>query len=106
MFALVGELIRNFNLQKQRSPVELLCGTRLFMFPRLLQIGAIAGTIEGYFALLAAALGADASVNGGTEALLFANFADGTTQIGVLLFSIMALDAVSLGMAASTGTVV
>src|SRR5271165_4179163 len=50
------------------------------MLPRLLQVRAVAGTIERDFALLPAALRTDASVNGRTKALLLADFADGTTQ--------------------------
>jgi hypothetical protein len=52
------------------------------VLPRLLQIGAIAGAIQCDFTLLAAALRADAAVNGGAEAFFLANFADGATQIG------------------------
>jgi hypothetical protein len=92
VFPLIGELLRNLNLQEQRRAVELVGGTRLLMFPRLLQIRAVARTIERYFALLATTLRANASVDGGTEAFLFANVADRATQIAVLLFSIIALE--------------
>jgi len=69
------------------------------VLPRLLQIRAVAGTIERYLSLLAAALGADAAVHSRAEALLLANFANGTTQIEVLLYgiSIMASDAGNVG---------
>src|SRR5271166_5518130 len=91
MLALVGELLGNLDVKEQRGGVELVGGTRLFVLARLLQIGAVAGAIEGHLALFAAALGTDAAVDGRTEALLLANFADRAAQIGVLLFSIMAL---------------
>ena len=45
------------------------------MFARLLQIWAIARTIERNLALLAAALCTDSSVDGGTKALLFPEIA-------------------------------
>jgi hypothetical protein len=56
----------------------------------MLQIRAVAGTIERYLALLATALGADAAVYGRTEALFLANRANRAAQIGVLLSNIMA----------------
>jgi len=43
----------------------------LFVFARLLQIRAIARTIERHLALFAAALRADSSVDSGTKTLLF-----------------------------------
>jgi hypothetical protein len=86
MLALVGELLRNLNLQEQRRAVELVCRTRLFMLSGLLQIGAVAGAIERDLALLAATLRADAAVDGGTEAFFLTNFADRATQVEVLLF--------------------
>jgi hypothetical protein len=90
---LVDELLGNLHFEEQRLAVELVRGTRLLVFPRLLQIGAVAGTIERDLALLAAALGANAAVYGRTEALFLANPANRAAQIGVLLSSIMALDA-------------
>jgi hypothetical protein len=51
------------------------------MLPRLLQIDAIAGTVERDFSLLSTTLRADAAVHGGTEAFFLASFADGTTQL-------------------------
>src|SRR5882672_11908625 len=50
------------------------------MLPRLLKIRAVAGTIEGDLALLAAALRANAPVDGRTKAFFFANLADGAAQ--------------------------
>src|SRR5580704_3608863 len=79
VFALVGELIGNLNLQKQRCRIKP--GARLLVLSRLLQIGAVARTIERHLALLAATLRADASVDGGTEAFLLANFTNGATQM-------------------------
>ena len=93
MFALVGELFGNLNLKEQRRGIELVCGTRLLVLARLLQIGAVAGTIQRHLALLAAALRADAAVHGWTEALLLANLANRAAQGRFLLSaSIMALD--------------
>src|SRR5579864_3776317 len=55
------------------------------MCARLQQIGTVARTIEGDFALFAAALRANAPVNSGTEAFFLTNFTDGATQpVGLL----------------------
>src|SRR5271165_7330864 len=96
MLVFVGELIRNLDLQKQRRRLEFIGRTRLFMLPGLLQIGTIAGTIERHFPLLATALRANPPVNRRTEAFFLADFTDRATQIVILLFSIMALDAGAL----------
>jgi hypothetical protein len=74
------------NLQEQRRAVEFVRRARLFVFPRLLEIGAVAGAIERHLALLAATLRADAAVDGGTEAFFLANLADRATQVEFLLF--------------------
>jgi hypothetical protein len=63
---------------------------RLFVLARLLQVRAIAGTIQCYLALFAATLRANSSVYRGTKAFLLPSFTDGTTQFVVLLFAIMA----------------
>jgi hypothetical protein len=65
------------------------------MLTRLLQIRTIAGTIKRHFALLATALRTNASVDSGTEAFLFANFADRTTQIAFLLFNVLLIDIIA-----------
>ena len=80
MFTLIGKLLGNFHLQKQRRRIELLRRTRFFMFARLQQIRAIAGAIERDFPLLAATLRANATVHRGTEAFFFTNFADRATH--------------------------
>src|ERR1022692_3233583 len=90
MLALVGELLRDLNLQEQRCGFELVGGTRLLVLPRLLQVRAVAGTVQCHLALLATALGAHAAVHGGTEALFLADLAKRATQIRILLSSIMA----------------
>src|SRR5271168_55229 len=81
MLPLVSKLLRNLNLQEQRRAVELVRRTRLFVLSCLLQIGAVAGTIERHLALLTATLGADAAVHGGTETFLLASLADRAAQI-------------------------
>ena len=63
--------------------------TRFLMLSRLLKIRTVAGAIERHLALLAAALRADAAMDGGAEAFLFANLADGAAQTGSRLFNIM-----------------
>ena len=60
------------------------------MLTGLLQIRAVAGTVEGDLALLAATLRADAAVDRGAEALFLTGFADGAGQ-GELPLTIMAL---------------
>src|SRR6266481_5585927 len=82
MLAFVHELIGNFDVQKERRGINLVLihGARLFMLPRLSQVRAVAGTIQRHLALLTAALRADAPVDRGTKAFLFANFADRATQ--------------------------
>jgi len=54
------------------------------VLPRLLEVDALAGAVEGHFALLAAALRTNAPVDRGTESLLLALFADGAAQMGLL----------------------
>ena len=68
-----------------RADVSAWRRARLLVFARLLQIRAVAGAIEGHFALLAAALRANAPVQGRAKTLFFANFADGATQEKILL---------------------
>jgi hypothetical protein len=85
MLALVEELVGNFNFQKQSLGVDVIPRTRLFVLPRLSQIGTITGAIECDFTLLAAALRANAPVQGRAKTLFFANFADGATQEKILL---------------------
>ncbi len=80
MLVLVEELVGEFDLQEQGGRVQIIGGARLFVLPGLLEIGAVAWTIERHFALFAAALRADAAMHGGTEALFLTNFADGTTH--------------------------
>jgi hypothetical protein len=50
------------------------------MLAGLQQVDAVRGTVEGDFALLAAALRADAPVDGGAKALFLAFFADCATH--------------------------
>jgi hypothetical protein len=56
------------------------------MLASLLQVRTIAGAVESDLALLAATLGADAAVKGGTEAFLFAKIADRASQGAALRF--------------------
>ena len=55
------------------------------MLPSLLKIDAVARAVERDLALLAAALRADASVDGGTEALFLALVADGTGHPSLIM---------------------
>ena len=77
---LVDKLVVDVDVEKQGCPVQIACGTRLFMLASLLQVHAIAGAVEGDFALLATTLRTDSSVDRGAEALFFADFADRATQ--------------------------
>src|SRR5580704_8553603 len=81
MLALIGKLLGNFNLQKQRCGVKFIRGARLLMFARLLQIRTVARTIERHLALLATALRTNAPVYCGAEAFFLASLADRATQI-------------------------
>ena len=67
------------------------------MLSRLLQIRAVAGTIERYFALLTATLGADAAVHSRTETFFLANLADRAAQVDFSSSNIMAPDDEKLG---------
>src|SRR5579864_3802340 len=80
MLALVDELFRHFDLQKQGRGVNLIGGAGPFVLPRLTQVRTVAGAVEDYFALLAAALRADAAVDGGAEALFLAGLTNGAAQ--------------------------
>ncbi len=72
----INETIANLDLWQQFDVVQLLKRPRLFMLARLQQIRTIAWTIERDFALLAAALRADASMHRGTKTLFLTLFAD------------------------------
>ena len=78
---LVGELIGHLDLHKQRCGIELVGRTRFFMFSRLPQIRAFAGTIERNFTLFAATLRANAAVDRRAETFFSTNFADSATQL-------------------------
>jgi hypothetical protein len=73
-------LISDFNFGEKRGLVEFLNRVRLLVLARLLQIDAVARTIERHLALLAATLRADAPVHRRAKALLFALLANGTAQ--------------------------
>ena len=68
------------NLREEGGLVQILDGARPFMLAGLQQIDAVTGTVESDFALLAAALRADAPVDGGTKTLFLAFFADCATH--------------------------
>src|ERR1700730_3460602 len=90
MLALIQILVRDINLQKQGRGVYFARCARLFMLACLLEVWAIARTVQGYFSLFAAALRANSAMDGRTKALFFTDLANGTTQWWLLL-SIMAL---------------
>jgi len=54
------------------------------MLPGLLEINALAGTIQRDFPILTATLWTDAAMHRGTKPLFFAFFADGATQDQIL----------------------
>src|SRR5262252_408664 len=80
VFVLVDELLADFNRRQERLAIQFTCFARLLVPSRLLQIRAIARAVESDLALLAAALGTNAAMNGRTEALFFSYPADGTAQ--------------------------
>src|SRR6266853_456888 len=80
MLALIQILVRDLNLQKQGCGVYLVRRTRLFVLTCLLQVRAIARTIQGHFSLLATTLRADSAMDGRTKALLLTDLANGATQ--------------------------
>ena len=80
MFVLVKKLVFDFHLDEQVGRVQVRQAARLFMLARLLQIHAVAGTIERHLALLATALRTDAAVDGRAEALLLTFFANRTAH--------------------------
>src|SRR5438876_11755293 len=80
MLLLIEKLITDFEFGEHCVLVQLIYGAQRFVRPRLLQINAFGWTVQRHLALFAAALRADTSVDRGAEALLFASFADRTTQ--------------------------
>src|SRR5580704_2636797 len=80
MFFLVHELIGNFDLEKQGRRIDLFRRARFFVRTRLQKIRTIARTIQGHFALFAAALRANAPVNSRAKAFFLADFTNGATQ--------------------------
>jgi hypothetical protein len=80
MFALVKKLVADFYLQKDIRRVHIGHATRLLMLPSLLQVYAVAGTVERHFALLATALRANATMDSRTEAFLLALSANRTAH--------------------------
>jgi hypothetical protein len=77
---LVEKLLRDLDLREEGGLVQILDGARPFMLAGLQQIDAVTGTVESDFALLAAALRADAPVDGRAKALLLPFFAEGATH--------------------------
>src|ERR1700686_2451288 len=94
---LVKKLLADFHLREQRCLVQILQGTRPFMFPRLLQVNTTAGTVERNLALFATTLRADPSMDRGTKAFLFSLFADCTRHEYELLKSLSHADGHFLG---------
>src|SRR5262245_8615761 len=85
MLMFIYKLVGNLDLQKQTGGIDLVRRTRLFVFACLLQLRAIAGTIQCYLALLSATLWANSPVYCRTKALLFANLTDDAAQSGLSL---------------------
>src|SRR5205085_10276888 len=67
----------NFGKQQRAGGGDFLRGALARVLPRLLQVDALAGTIERDLAFGAAAGSADAGVNGGAEAVFFAGVTGG-----------------------------
>ena len=80
MLLLVEKLLANLDFREECTLVQFLDRTRLLVLTRLLKIDTLAWAVERYFALLAATLRADASVNCRTEALFLAFVANRTAQ--------------------------
>src|SRR5882672_2900953 len=84
VLTLVEKLLGNLDFGKQGRAIQFAYVTGILVFTRLLQIGAIAGTIERHLALFAATLGADTPVHGWTEALFFSDVADGAAHWSII----------------------
>ena len=80
VLTLVHELVGDFNLQEERGGIDLIGGAGLLVLAGLAEIRAVAGTIEGHFALLPAALGTNTPVDSRAEALFLADFTDRAGQ--------------------------
>ena len=63
-----------------RRRINLVGGSRPFVFARLQEISTVVRAIERDFALLAATLRADAAVDSGAKTFLFADFTNGAAQ--------------------------
>src|SRR6185369_4114341 len=80
VFVLIEKLVFDFHLHEEVGGIEVCQAARFLMLAGLLQIYAVAGTVERHLALLATALGTNAPMDGGAETLLLAFFADRTTH--------------------------
>jgi hypothetical protein len=75
MLAFIEELLADLHFRKQRVVIGFKV-VGLLVLSRLLKIRAVARTVECDFALFAAALGANASVDRGTKAFFLPEIAD------------------------------
>ncbi len=89
VFAFVKKLLVDLDFGKQLCRVESSRVTMSLMFPRLLQIGAIAGAVQRYFPLLPATLGANLSVDGRTKSLFLPDIADRATHGPIISCSLL-----------------
>src|ERR1700732_1228389 len=87
---LVQKLVGDLNFEKQRGGIKLAHGTRLLVFPCLLEIWTTAGTVQCDLALFAATLRADAPMHRRAKALFSSHLADGTAHKCRLPLVIMA----------------
>src|ERR1700674_483480 len=78
--ALVQKLVGDLTPETERSGINLAHGTRLLVFPCLLEIWTAAGTVECDLALFAATLRADAPMHRRAKALFSSHLAEGTAQ--------------------------
>src|SRR3981189_299657 len=80
MLAFVEKLLADLHFREQGRAIQCASIPGLLVFARLLQVGAIARTIERDLALFATALRTDSSVDGGPKPLLFPEVADRTAH--------------------------
>ena len=79
----VEEVILDWDLGKPTVVLKQLT-SEASMFACLLQVQAVAGTIQDHFAMRAAARGTNAGMERRAEALLLTSLAKGTVQFGTL----------------------
>src|SRR5579863_10304133 len=82
----IQEILPELNVREPTFVLEQF-GSETIVSLRLLQVGAVAGAIQGQFAVHAAAGGTDAAMQRRTETLFFASLAENAAQADRLLSS-------------------